>query len=358
MRAPVEFQQGSLPGAVNLPILNDAERALIGTTYKNQGQSAAVQLGYQIVSGNVKDERVQGWRDYIAQNPSTVIYCFRGGKRSQITQAWLAETGVERPLIVGGYKRVRRFFMQEIVDFATQTDFLVVSGATGSGKTKLLQTMLPSYPGLDLESLAHHRGSAFGSRETPQPTQIDFENRLAVAMLKLEDKGLQGRRPIIEDESRLIGRINVPLPLFEKMRSSEVVWIEEPLEKRVENIFTDYILETAVGLTQNQTPRCQEENDILRGQALQVFEKYRKSVKAISRRLGGLRTQEILSDLEQSQTDFLNKNEIASNKVWIEKLLLFYYDPRYLDSLQRRQVKIVFKGSAADAQTFINSLKI
>ncbi|WP_413612380.1 tRNA 2-selenouridine(34) synthase MnmH [Bdellovibrio sp. HCB-110] len=357
VRAPVEFKQGSLPGAVNFPILNDEERALIGTTYKQDGQEAAVKLGYQLISGSVKEERVQSWKSFIARYPSAVLYCFRGGKRSQITQQWLKEAGIERPLIVGGYKVSRHFLLDQIERFSKTREMLVVSGPTGSGKTQFLKEVAAFYPTIDLEALAQHRGSAFGSLDENQPSQIDFENRLAVTLLKIEDKGFGNLRPIVEDESRLIGRIYQPTPFFEHLRSSQVIWLDEPLEVRVENIFKDYILSTSIGLIQNQIPRCAEEDVILRSQALKVFEKYKSSLRSISRKLGGLRTQEVMADLENSQSDFLNKNEIASNKIWIEKLLKYYYDPLYLSSLERRQVSACFKGSSSSAVDFLKNLK-
>jgi tRNA 2-selenouridine synthase len=114
VRAPVEFATGSLPNSVNLPILNDEERALIGTTYKTQGRETAIQLGHQLISGDVKEQRLQAWRSYIDLHPHAVIYCFRGGLRSQITQQWLKEAGIQRPLITGGYKAVRSFIIETI----------------------------------------------------------------------------------------------------------------------------------------------------------------------------------------------------------------------------------------------------
>lgn len=357
VRAPVEFKQGSLPGAVNFPILNDEERALVGTTYKQKGQEEAVRLGYQLISGEVKTARLEAWKSFIAAHPNTVLYCFRGGKRSQITQQWLNEAGVQRPLIVGGYKRARQFLMEQIDAFSSAHEVLVLSGPTGSGKTHLIQD-LADYPSIDLEGLAHHRGSAFGGMAHPQPTQIDFENLLSVQIMKYTERFPQGPKLLVEDESRLIGRVHLPTSFFESMRRSSVVWLEEPLEARVDNIFKDYILDSAIGLAVEGVPRCAEEMQILRTEALAVFAKYKRSLAAIQRKLGGLREQEILRDLETAELDFLNRNEIQSNRVWIEKLLIYYYDPLYLGSLQRRQVKVAFRGPRAEAEKFLAGLKI
>ncbi|KYG67804.1 tRNA 2-selenouridine synthase [Bdellovibrio bacteriovorus] len=356
VRAPVEFAQGHLPHAVNIPILNDEERALIGTTYKREGQEAAVALGYQIVSGDVKADRVQRWKDFVQTHPGSVVYCFRGGKRSQITQAWLAEAGISVPIIAGGYKKARQFFSDELDKFCNQRELLVVSGPTGSGKTDLLKEVSGFYPTMDLELLARHRGSAFGSLPIHQPTQIDFEIALALDCLKIEDKTPLSIRPLVEDESRLIGRICQPKPFFERLRSSEVLWLDEAFETRVENIFTDYVLNTDIGEGSSPQFRCAEEEEILRGQALKLFAKYREAVLSIRRKLGGLRSQEILADLQTAESQFLAHGDIQSNKIWIEKLLSYYYDPLYLSSLERRQVRVLFKGPRHEVVAFLKSL--
>ncbi|WP_430233834.1 tRNA 2-selenouridine(34) synthase MnmH [Nitrosomonas communis] len=252
VRAPVEFLQGSLPGSVNIPILNNEERRLVGTTYKNQGQEAAVRLGYQMILGPVKQSRLDQWLRFVRANPRTVLYCFRGGKRSQITQQWLKEAGVERPLIVGGYKIARQFLMDTIDQFSEDKKLLVITGPTGGGKTKLIHEVRNIYPALDLEAIARHRGSAFGELPISQPRQIDFENRLAVNLLKLESR-LQSNGPlVVEDESRHIGKVYLPTTFFMHMRSSEVIWLDEPFEVRVENIFEDYVLNTTIGHAQQR----------------------------------------------------------------------------------------------------------
>lgn len=356
VRAPVEFAQGSIPGAVNLPVMSDEERALVGTVYKNQGNEAAVKLGHELVSGAVKEQRVQAWKDFVSANPEAVFYCFRGGQRSRISQAWLKEAGVERPLIVGGYKATRNFLIKQIEDFSIRQELISVSGPTGSGKTHFLRGLKDSYPVLDLEALARHRGSAFGSWEVEQPSQSDYENHLAREILLLEDK-IQGKfKPLVEDESRLIGRISQPATFFIRLRSSPVIWIDEPLAVRVDNVYEDYILNSSIGQSLAAVPRCAEENDILRGQALELFARYRQSLKGIHRKLGGQRTQEVMEDLEKAELAYLNHAEISGNKVWIEKLLQYYYDPMYLGSLDRRHVNVIFKGTRTEAEKFIQSL--
>ena len=346
VRAPVEYQQGHLPGAINLPILNDEERALIGVTYKSQGNAAAVKLGHEIVSGAVREARVQAWVAFIQKNPTTVIYCFRGGQRSQIAQQWISEAGCQRPLIEGGYKRSRNLFLQEIIHFSQQQELLILSGPTGSGKTKLLQEVQDFYPTVQLEGLACHRGSAFGGLPQPQPTQINFENQLSLSFMQLKRDGLS-QKVLVEDESRLIGRCCVPDPFFEKMRISPVLWLDEPLENRVENIFQDYITESAIGLALVQSA------DDSQQKAFDLFAKYKKSLQAITKKLGGLRTQETMALLEKAEFDFKESGDLQANKAWIERLLVYYYDPLYLGSLSRRQVHTVFKGSSGECLEYL-----
>lgn len=340
VRAPVEFKAGSLPGAVNLPILNDEERALIGTTYKKEGSAAAIKLGHELVSGVTKEKRVEQWQNHIAKNPDVVLYCFRGGLRSQITQQWLREAGVERPLLAGGFKAARNFLINQLAELAQTEELTVISGCTGSGKTRLLAELQNSFSTLDLEALACHRGSAFGNFNRPQPAQIDFENRLTVEWMNLLLDKTQ--IPLVEDESRLIGRCVLPLSFFEKLRSSPVIWIEEPIENRVQNIYQDYILDSPIA--------CGDES-----QSLEQFAKYKKSLHAIQKKLGGLRTQEVLSLLQTAESDFIKNRGLEKNRVWIEMLLRYYYDPLYLSSVQRRQVQIIFRGTRAECAAYLKN---
>lgn len=336
VRAPVEFVQGHLPGAVNIPILTDKERELIGITYKKEGNESAVKLGYKLVSGEVKNSRLDQWVSFIKQNPNTVIYCFRGGQRSQITQKWIAEAGIQRPIIQGGYKKARNFLIDTIRNFTVNRDFLIVSGTTGSGKTQFLKQVESFQSTIDLEYLAKHRGSAFGAMEESQPSQVNFENQLAVELLKFIDFP---NTLLVEDESFTVGRCAVPKVFFDKMRTSKVIWIEEPLENRVQNIFQDYILYYTKNNVVVDIPK--------------VLNKYKNGVQAISKKLGGLRSQELLNILNNCEKTFLESGDLTPNKEWIEKLLVYYYDPIYLASLNRRQVQVLFKGSRQQCSDFL-----
>lgn len=351
VRAPVEFAIGTLPGAENFPIMNDEERAAVGTVYKKKGSEAAKALGYSLVSGEVKSSRVQAWQKYIQQNPETIIFCFRGGLRSQITQAWLAEAGTERTIVEGGYKAVRQLILERVHELSMRTDFFTLSGMTGSGKTRLLDQPEFQNISLNLEKIAKHRGSAFGNYEKQaQPSQVNFENSLALQWDSLfnsftdfcssGESSLENFRLVIEDESRMVGRCALPEELFSRFRASPVVLIEENLESRTEETFRDYILEGAIGKNE---PAFAE----------MMFERYIQSVKNIEKKLGGLRAKEVLADLSFSKSSWLEHREIDSNKIWISKLLQWYYDPLYLSSRDKRKPHIMFKGSRAEVQEFL-----
>ena len=331
VRAPVEFAQGHLPNSVNFPILNDEERKEIGTIYKQQGQAAAIQRGYELISGDVKESRVNAWAQFVSQNPEAVLTCFRGGMRSKISQQWLAEKGFPRPRIEGGYKVFRQRLMDEIERLSKQK-LCVISGPTGSGKSLVIQQSYLFRTTVDLEKLAHHRGSAFGGHLEPQPTQSSFENLLAAELLRMEKRYGFKQALVVEDESRLIGRCAQPENFFDQLRSSGIALIEEPLESRVQVTFDDYIVNSPL-----------------------IFSRFEKSLGGIQKKLGGLRYQEVLKDIERSKFLHQESGEIESNKVWIEKLLVWYYDPLYLNSLEKRQPQILFKGSRPQVLDFLKS---
>jgi tRNA 2-selenouridine synthase len=312
VRAPVEFQVGHIPEAVNLPLLTDHERHEIGLRYKQQGPESAIALGHELVSGEVRKARTEAWAKAVENNPDAVIYCFRGGMRSQITQSWLQERGIDRPIIDGGYKELRGYLLEVLTERIESMQFQVISGLTGSGKTAYIRAS--GCPFVDLEGLAAHRGSAFGAMERPQPTQTNFENAMAVQLIRLS---LVKEPILIEHESRMIGQRTVPAALLAKIVSSPQIVVEISFEQRVENILVDYVIKPC-----ETTPSGAD-----------VFSKLSGSVKAISRKLGGARTQEILTDLNLAEAEFDAGMGFEANRVWIRKLLEWYYDPMYRHSL-------------------------
>jgi len=233
LRAPIEYNQGAFPNTTNIPLLSDKERELIGTCYKQQGQDKAIELGHKIVSSENKALKIQAWKSYFQENPDAKLYCFRGGMRSHLVQEWLKDAGVDVPLIKGGYKAMRRYLIEVLEQ---PLDMIRISGQTGVGKTDLLVKLNQH---IDLEGLANHRGSSFGRYVSNQPTQINFENNLAIELLKKE---LLNKTCIVEDESRYIGRVNLPLMFVKSMQDSSVIILTCSKDERLERIYRDYVV--------------------------------------------------------------------------------------------------------------------
>lgn len=349
VRAPVEFAQGSFPGAVNLPLMNDAEREAVGIAYKQQGQNAAVALGHKLVSGATRDERITSWVQFMQTHPEGVLYCFRGGMRSQISQQWLKEAGHERPRVAGGYKAMRQFLIQSLEGCIEQSLFVVVGGLTGCGKTDVIQALNGK---LDLEGLARHRGSSFGGRAQRQPSQIDFENSLAIELLKLtqshEREQPLGRQQhvAVEDESHLIGRCAVPLALRQKTQQSQLVWVTAPLEDRVQRIQRDYI----ESLAADYVAEYGETEGLERYQAHLT-----KSLHNLRKRLGLERYAQLQTQLDKALSKQLSHGEFDAHRAWIEPLMTDYYDPMYQYQRQQKQSAVVFEGNAQEVIDYLKS---
>lgn len=329
VRAPVEFAKGSFPGSINAPLMNDEERHRIGICYKEKGQDKAIELGHQLVSGDIKAQRIEAWKRFVAKHPDGYLFCFRGGLRSRLTQQWIKDSGIDFPLIKGGYKALRRFLIDSLDQLIEREEFRILSGRTGTGKTRVLMD-LPNP--VDLEGLANHRGSSFGRQVSPQPSQIDFENRLAVAMLKAHHR--VGGPVYLEDESRLIGRCAMPERLRARMSESGLLVLEQPLEERIAIIRADYV----EGMLADYIARDGEEAGWLnyRDYLLSALDRIRK-------RLGGerhLHLRTLMEDALAQQT----KGSADGHNAWIEGLLRDYYDPMYDYQLSQKQGRILVRG--------------
>ncbi|WP_318515063.1 tRNA 2-selenouridine(34) synthase MnmH [Photobacterium leiognathi] len=329
MRAPVEFEQGAFPTSVSRPLMTDDERAAVGTCYKNKGQQEAIKLGHQLVNGDVKAARVAQWKAFCEANPNGYLYCFRGGLRSQITQQWLKEAGIDFPYINGGYKALRRFLIETIEDVAKQPS-MVVAGNTGSGKTIMVNELTC---GIDLEGAAHHRGSSFGRFVTPQRTQIAFENDLAVQMLKKQDRGVT--QFIYEDEGKSIGRVMVPLSLQAAMKEAPIAVIDDPMDVRLARLLDDYV----ITMQRDYVAQYGEE------QGWQLFAEYlEKGMFNIRKRLGLERYQKILDAQQHAVKVMQSTGSVAEHEAWLAPLLEQYYDPMYTYQLSKKADRIVFRG--------------
>lgn len=339
LRAPVEFALGAFPGTVNLPLMSNEERAKVGTCYKQQGQDAAIKLGHQLVSGQIRAQRMAAWSEFARQHPDGVLYCFRGGLRSQTVQRWLHEAGIDYPRVIGGYKAMRTFLIETIEQAVAECELIVVGGMTGTGKTDVIAQLDNA---IDLEGLANHRGSAFGKRSTPQPTNIEFENRIAIDFLKKRDAGIQ--QFVLEDESRCIGSCSLPLPLHGAMQTAPLVWLEDSFENRVERILRDYVVSQL------------DDHVALHGEEA-GFERYaeqlQKSLAGITKRLGGERYQRLHSIMRDALAQQQSSGEVARHRDWIAGLLQEYYDPMYAFQRESKAARIVFAGEQQSVVAFL-----
>ena len=236
VRSPGEYAQGHIPDAHRFPLFSDEERAQVGTLYKQQGKEEAMLLGLKLVGP--KMERFVREARKLAPQRRLAVHCWRGGQRSR-SMAWLfRQAGFEVATLNGGYKKYRRYVLDGFQEI--QLDMRVVGGRTGSGKTKILKELsLLGEQIIDLEGLAHHKGSAFGSiGEIAQPTVEQFENDLFQALSALDPQ----RQVWIENESRSIGRVYIPAPFWEKMRASTLFNVQIPETARIDNLLQDYVL--------------------------------------------------------------------------------------------------------------------
>ncbi len=291
VRSPKEYEEGHIPGAINIPLFDDDERARVGLRYKQSGQESAVLHGLEIVgpkmAGFIKTLRK------FTKSKKIGIHCWRGGMRSQ-NMAWLFGTmSYEVEVLEGGYKAYRSFIRQQ---FANKAHIVILGGMTGSGKTDILHQMQShGVQILDLEGHAHHKGSAFGAfGQKAQPTSEQFENNLYVDWQKFDLS-----KPIwIEDESRSIGAVSIPETLWLQMRKAEVVKLNMTPEIRLPRLVKEYA----------DFPK----------------ERIASALTRIQKRLGGQHLKRAMQALDEG--DFYQVAAISLN----------YYDKAYLKGLSKR----------------------
>jgi len=234
VRSEGEYAQGHIPGAINMPLFNNEERAVVGTLYKQTGKEAALEKGLEFV-GPKMASMVRQAREIAGASKKIALYCWRGGMRSG-SIAWLLETaGLEVFLLQGGYKAYRRAVLEL---FDQPLPLKILGGYTGSAKTEILQEMKTmGVQVIDLEALAHHKGSAFGALGQPQqPTSEQFENELYRQLCQMDLS-----QPIwMEDESRNMGKVYLPQQLYRRIQECSMYFIERPLKVRVEFLMQHY----------------------------------------------------------------------------------------------------------------------
>lgn len=293
VRSPAEYAQGHAPAAASVPLFSDAERAEIGTVYKQQSPAKAVRLGLKYAGLRMADLVAEV--DALAKrDPSPLeVYCWRGGQRSG-SVAWLLRTaGYDVSRWDGGYKAYRGRVLES---WAADRPYIVLAGLTGSGKTEVLRALHElGGPVLDLEGLAHHKGSAFGQiGELPQPTNEQFENEGAVRLAELEGEA----RIWIEDESRSIGRIWLQQSFFARKKSAPVVLLERSLDERIDRLVAAY----------GQASRAELSETFMR----------------IAKRLGDQNAR--------SAVDHVQQGNLAD----AARIALHYYDRTYAESVAAR----------------------
>lgn len=284
VRSPAEWKQGHIPGSVNIPLFSNEERAKVGTRFKKSGKEFAIELGLEIVGPKMLDF-VRKAKE-AAKDKQVLVHCWRGGMRSG-SMAWLFETaGLQANTLQGGYKAYRKYIRDQ---FAPPTNLIVLGGHTGSGKTDVLKAIEQAGEQfLDIEAIAHHKGSAFGTiGQAPQLTNEHFENKLAEVWLKFD----KNKRIWVEDESRTLGQNTIPDPLFLQMRTVELWRIIVPKEERIKRLVKEY--------------------------AFIDKEMLKEAVLKIERKLGGLKAKQCLEAIQ------------IANYELVADLTLDYYDKGY-----------------------------
>jgi len=313
VRSPSEFAAGHIPGAYNIPLFDDDERAVVGTKYKNEGRIRAILAGLKLSGPAISSKLENALK--IAREGRLLVHCWRGGMRSE-AMAWLFSLGdIRTELLEGGYKSYRHHVLEKL---SSNRKMIILGGLTGSGKTFILRHLMGSGEQvIDLEGLANHKGSAFGSLgQQPQPTSEHFGN-----MLFTELKQTVPERALwIEDESRNIGTVFMPEPFYLNMQDNPAIILMMDIKTRLPRLLEEY----------SSYPPGELEASVMR----------------ISKRLGGDNTRDAVQAIRSN--DFSKAIEITLN----------YYDKAYLFGLKKKKEKNIIYVTTDTADVMTNALKI
>lgn len=314
VRSHAEFQAGTVPGAVNVPLFDEDERSVIGTIYKHGGQEKAIELGFSYAEAKL-GRLLGAFEPY--RKKTLAVFCARGGMRSRSIANLLLKAGYTAHQLVGGYKKYRHDTLSFLEHYAPRT--IVLHGLTGTGKTRIIEALDAS---IDLEDLARHRSSLFGGLEREPNSQKTFE-----ALLVKTAKNLGQEPYFVEGESRKIGRVFIPRAFAMAMKSGVLVNITCRLEKRIERIVEDYPVQGA-----------KKREEIL------------KILLSLRQSMGAARVERMC--------DLFNSNQLHE---LVRILLVEYYDKRYARSMSRYTFDLEvssesISGAAATLTLFRKSL--
>lgn len=313
VRSEGEFSEGHIRSAINIPILNNAERVAVGTDYKQKGQAEAIRTGFRLVGPRLLDivDRAKA----IAVHHELIVHCWRGGMRSGNFCQFVGMAGVKTHQLKGRYKAYRHVALQS---FKTPFKFVVLAGSTGSGKTEVLQALAEAGEQIiDLEKLASHKGSVFGGlMQAPQPTTEQFQNDLFETILTLDPQ----KRIWIEDESVAVGKIFLPLDFWQAMGRSPVVELKVEKDVRIQRLVNEY------------GPADKDQ--------------FLEAMTGITKKLGG-------------QHFKAAKEKLAENDMpAVMDILLTYYDKAYRNGLEKKKNRVAanFVWNGGDKNELIRTL--
>lgn len=306
VRSSSEFAEDHIPGAINLPVLDDAERAQVGTIYKQVCPFSARKIGAALVSKNISQHLSQHFADK-QKDYHPLIYCWRGGQRSNSMALVLTQIGWRVTLLEGGYKTYRTHVRQQLQHLPEKFTYRILCSLTGSGKTYILQQMRLTRGAqvLDLEALANHRGSLLGEewegKPSPQPSQKYFESLLLQQLQSFNPE----ETVWLESESNKIGQVYLPQSLWEKMKQASCVEIHLAIAQRVQFLLQEY-------------PHLTTHPDILKAKLEKLKPRYGKEKLSAWYQL-----------IDGEKWDF-----------FVQDMLQFHYDPTYTTSMKRDFAKV------------------
>lgn len=298
VRSEGEYDIGHIAGAQNIPLLNNQERVVVGTAYKQKGQTFAIREGFRLVGPRLLE--IIEATEQLASGSELLIYCWRGGMRSQNFSQFASMARIKTQVLKGGYKTYRQFAYEY---FERPLKLMLIGGCTGSGKSEILRALKANGEQvLDLETLAHHKGSAFGGLMMPaQPSTEQFHNKIFEELFQLD---LQ-QCIWVEDESITIGKVFLPPPFWDQMKNAKIVELNVPKATRIKRLVAEY----------GHAPK----------------EDFLASMEKINKRLGG-------QHFKEAKEKWLAGDAAATIDV-----LLTYYDKYYSESLQSKGNRVIAK---------------